>query len=72
MTVLEIASLKRIGKGSKVLLLDNNGGTAKQIAKGLSGRGFRNVFVIDGGYSGWTSQKLQTKLSSTVSFLIML
>ena len=65
-TVLQIASLKRVGKGTKILLLDSNGGTAKGIARGLSGRGFRNVLVISGGYSGWTSQKLQTKLSSSV------
>ena len=67
MTVLEIASLKRVGKGTKLLILDSNGGGAKDIAKGLSARGFRNVFVIQGGYSGWTSSKLQTKNSSSVS-----
>lgn len=66
-TVLEIASLKRVGKGTKILLLDSNGGTSKRIAKELSRRGFRNVLVIDGGFSGWTSQKLQSKLSSSVS-----
>ena len=65
-TVLEIASLKRVGKGTKLLILDSNGGGAKDIAKGLSGRGFRNVFVVQGGYSGWTSSKLQTKNSSSV------
>ncbi|KAK9797734.1 hypothetical protein WJX73_002375 [Symbiochloris irregularis] len=66
-TVLEIASLKRVGKGTKILLLDSNGGTSKRIARDLGGRGFRNVFVVAGGFGGWTGQKLQTKGSSTVS-----
>ena len=64
--MLEIASLKRVGKGTKLLILDSNGGGAKDVAKGLSARGFRNVFVVQGGYSGWTSSKLQTKNSSSV------
>lgn len=68
-TVLEIASLKQVRKGTRILLLDGSGGTSKRIAKELSRRGFRNVYVIDGGFSGWTSQKLQTKGSSTVSAL---
>ena len=40
---MQIAALKRIGKGSTVLLLDKNGGTAKAIARELAGRGFRKV-----------------------------
>ena len=64
--MLEIASLKRVGKGTKILLLDSNGGTSKRIARELGRRGFRNVLVISGGFNGWTSQKLQTKLSGSV------
>ena len=44
--MLEVASLKRVGKGTKILILDSNGGGAKDIARGLSGRGFRNVFIV--------------------------
>ena len=46
MTILEVASLKRVGKGTKILILDSNGGGAKDVARGLSGKGFRNVFVV--------------------------
>ena len=65
-TVLQIAALKKVSKGTRVLLLDRNGGGAKAIARELTRRGFRKVFVVQGGFSGWTSSKLQTKLSSTV------
>lgn len=64
-TVLQIAALKKVSKGTRMLLLDRNGGSAKAIARELSRRGFRRVFVIQGGFSGWTSSKLQTKLSSS-------
>lgn len=64
-TVLQIAALKKVSKGTRVLLLDRNGGSAKAVARELSRRGFRRVFVIQGGFSGWTASKLQTKLSSS-------
>ena len=67
MTVLQIAALKKVKKGTTVLLMDKNGGGAKAIARELSGRGFRRVFVISGGFQGWTGSKLQTRLSSSVS-----
>ena len=63
--MLQIAALKKVSKGTRVLLLDRNGGGAKAIARELTRRGFRKVFVVQGGFSGWTSSKLQTKLSST-------
>eukprot|EP00891_Asterochloris_glomerata_P003777 jgi/Astpho2/3777/Aster-08335 len=66
-TAMQIAALKRIGKSSTVLLLDKNGGTAKAIARELASRGFSKVFVIQGGFSGWTSSKLQTRYTSSVS-----
>ncbi|KAK9843352.1 hypothetical protein WJX74_010836 [Apatococcus lobatus] len=67
MTVLQIAALKKVNKGTTVLLMDKNGGGAKAVAKELSGRGFRRIFVINGGFQGWTGSKLQTRLSSSVS-----
>ena len=61
-TALEISYLKRVGKSSKVLLIDKNGGGgAKQVAKELGKLGFRNVFVVTGGFGGWTSSKLQIR-----------
>ena len=66
MTVLQIASLKKVKKGSRVLLMDKNGGVAKDIAKALTKRGYKRVFVISGGFSGWQSSKLQTRNSTSV------
>lgn len=52
-TALQIAALKRIGRGSKVLLLDRFGNTSKQVAKELSRRGFGRVFVVQGECWVW-------------------
>eukprot|EP00892_Ulva_mutabilis_P007548 jgi/Ulvmu1/5165/UM021_0182.1 len=61
-TALEIQALKRVNKGTKILLMDKNGsGTAKAVAKELAGLGFGNAFIIAGGFQGWTSSKLQVK-----------
>jgi len=66
MTVLQIAALKKVKKGTKVLLMDKNGSVAKDVAKGLNSKGYKKVFVISGGFNGWTSSKLQTRGSSSV------
>lgn len=66
MTILQIAALKKVKKGSRILLLDKNGSVAKDIAKGLNARGYKKVYVVDGGFNGWTSSKLQTRGSSSV------
>lgn len=61
-TALEIQALKRVNKGTKILLLDKNGnGASKDVAKELANLGFANAFVISGGFQGWTSSKLQVK-----------
>lgn len=63
-TALQIASLKRLGKGSKIILLDRNGSSSKAIAKELSRRGFGKVFVVEGGFdgrNGWVGSKLLVK-----------
>ena len=65
-TVLQIAALKKVTRGTRILLLDRNGGAAKAIARELSRRGFRRTYVVQGGFSNWTSSKLQTKLSGSV------
>lgn len=49
-TALQIAALKKIGRGSKVLLLDRFGTTSKAVAKELSRRGFGRVYVVAGGW----------------------
>jgi len=46
-TVLSIAALKKVSKGTRVLLLDRNGAQSKQIAKALAKKGFKKVITAD-------------------------
>ena len=41
--MLSIAALKKVSKGTRILLLDRNGGQAKIIAKALAKKGFKKV-----------------------------
>ena len=66
-TALQIAALKRLSKSSPIYLMDRNGGMAKAVARELAGRGFKNVYVISNGFSGWARDRLGVKPSSTVS-----
>ena len=67
-TALQVASLKRLGKGTRILLMDRNGGgAAKAIARELRSLGFKRVFVVVGGFSGWAGSKLKTRMATTVS-----
>ena len=45
MTVLSIAALKKVSRGTRILLLDRNGGQSKVIAKALSKKGFKKVLL---------------------------
>lgn len=67
-TALQIAALKRIGRGTKVLLLDRFGNTSKAVARELARRGFGRTYVITGGFdgrSGWVQSKLLVKPTAT-------
>ena len=66
-TAMQIAALKRLGKGTTIYIMDKNGGVSKAVAKELAARGFKSVFVMKGGFSGWMKDKLGTKLSTSVS-----
>ena len=57
---LKISSLKGVKKSTKVILLDQSGGSAKKLAKSLSKLGFGNVFTVKGGFSAWSRQGLAT------------
>eukprot|EP00879_Flechtneria_rotunda_P001047 GHRR01001184.1.p1 GENE.GHRR01001184.1~~GHRR01001184.1.p1 ORF type:complete len:429 (+),score=162.31 GHRR01001184.1:83-1288(+) len=68
-TALQIAALKRIGKGTKVLLLDRFGNTSKTVAKELSRRGFGRVYIVSGGFdgrAGWVQSKLLVKPTASM------
>ncbi len=68
-TALQVAALKRLGKSTRILLLDRNGGGgAKGVARELAGSlGFKRVYVVAGGFGGWVGAKLKTRLASSVS-----
>mmetsp|Transcript_42307 Transcript_42307/g.135412 ORF Transcript_42307/g.135412 Transcript_42307/m.135412 type:complete len:82 (+) Transcript_42307:609-854(+) len=51
-TALIASNLKKLNKGTTVLILDDKGGRAVRVAKALAGRGFGNVKVIKDGFSG--------------------
>ncbi len=64
MTALQIAALKRVSRGTRVILLDRYGSSAKDVAKELARRGFGKVFVVSGGFDGrggWVQSKLLVK-----------
>lgn len=48
----EINALKKIGKGSTLLLLDGRGAQSRAVAKALGAKGYRRAFVVSGGFKG--------------------
>ncbi|GIL47528.1 hypothetical protein Vafri_4328, partial [Volvox africanus] len=63
-TALQIASLRRIGTGSKVILLDRYGPQAEAVARELAKKGYSRVYIVSGGFdgrAGWIQSKLQIK-----------
>ena len=64
LTALKVASLKGVKRGTKVLILDNNGGSdATKVAKALAAQGFGKAFVAQGG-SGWLGERATTPSSA--------
>lgn len=66
-TALKISSLKRLGKGSKIIIIDQNGDSAKLVAQSLSALGLKKVWIVkDGmeGGSGWIQSQLGTEEAS--------
>ncbi|GJN22144.1 hypothetical protein PR202_gb09683 [Eleusine coracana subsp. coracana] len=62
-TALKISYLKRIGKGSNVIIMDSYSDSAKIVARTLSSVGFKNCWVMFGGFSGrkgWAQSRLGT------------
>lgn len=58
-TALKIGSLKGVSKGKRIVIMDKDGRLAKKVAKELSKRGFKNVYVMKGGFNyGWFSARL--------------
>lgn len=67
-TALQVSALKRVTRNSTVLLLDRTGSGAVAVARALTAKGYRKVYVIAGGMdgrSGWLASKLQIKPAAT-------
>ncbi|CAD6249638.1 unnamed protein product [Miscanthus lutarioriparius] len=60
---LKISYLKKIGKGSNVVIMDSYNDVSKTVAKTLNSVGFKNCWVMAGGFSGrkgWAQSRLGT------------
>ncbi|EES05589.1 hypothetical protein BDA96_04G268000 [Sorghum bicolor] len=60
---LKISYLKKIGKGSNVIIMDSYNDVSKTVAKTLNSVGFKNCWVMAGGFSGrkgWAQSRLGT------------
>ena len=49
----QIASLTRLNKETKIIILDNRGECAKEVARAVCAAGFRRAYIVDGGYKAW-------------------
>ncbi|KAK2411486.1 calcium sensing receptor, chloroplastic [Trifolium repens] len=60
---LKISYLKKINKGSNVVILDSYSDSAKIVARTLTGLGFKNTWIVGDGFSGgkgWLQSRLGT------------
>ncbi|XP_040997252.1 calcium sensing receptor, chloroplastic [Juglans microcarpa x Juglans regia] len=63
MAALKISYLKKINKGSNIVILDSYSDSAKTVAKALTTLGFKNCWIVAGGFSGsrgWLQSQLGT------------
>ncbi|OVA06443.1 Rhodanese-like domain [Macleaya cordata] len=60
---LKISNLKRINKGSNIVIMDSYSDTAKIIARALTSLGFKNCWIMADGFAGgkgWLQSRLGT------------
>lgn len=63
MLALKISYLKRVNKGSNIVIMDSYAGNAKVVARALTSLGFKNSWVMTDGFSGsrgWLQSRLGT------------
>ncbi|CAN1159143.1 Calcium sensing receptor, chloroplastic [Linum perenne] len=61
LAALKISYLKKINKGSNIIILDSYSDSAKMVARTLTNLGFKNCLVIGDGFSGgrgWLQSRL--------------
>ncbi|EFJ14410.1 hypothetical protein SELMODRAFT_445878 [Selaginella moellendorffii] len=64
LAAIKISALKRVNKGTNLVILDSTGNISKVVAKSLSGLGFKSTWtVLDGfdGSRGWLQNRLGTE-----------
>lgn len=66
-TALQIAAIKKLSKKSVLYIMDKGDNRSKAVAKRLAAKGFKNVFVMKGGFSAWQRERLPTQLAASVS-----
>eukprot|EP00850_Spirogloea_muscicola_P017615 SM000153S01604 [mRNA] locus=s153:292443:295279:+ [translate_table: standard] len=74
LTAIKISSLKRVTKGSKLIIIDSNGSMSKWVAKSLSALGYKKAYIVrDGveGGKGWIQSRLETEPYNQSSFEIL-
>lgn len=60
---LKISYLKKINKGTNIVILDSYSDSAKIVARTLTGLGFKNTWIVGDGFSGgkgWLQSRLGT------------
>ncbi|CAN6457367.1 unnamed protein product [Victoria cruziana] len=60
---LKISYLKRVNRGTNIVIMDSYSDTSKTVAKLLTGLGFKNCWVLADGFSGgrgWLQSRLGT------------
>lgn len=63
LVALKISYLKKINKGSNIVIMDSYSDSAKTVAKTLTSLGFKNCWIMTDGFSGgrgWLQSKLGT------------
>ncbi|XP_009762078.1 calcium sensing receptor, chloroplastic [Nicotiana sylvestris] len=63
LVALKISYLKKINKGSNIVIMDSYSDSAKTVAKTLTSLGFKNCWIMTDGFSGgrgWLQSRLGT------------
>lgn len=55
---IKISALKKLNKGSKIIIIDESGAVAKSVARVLKDLGFKNSYCVVGGFKGWVQSRL--------------
>ncbi|KAL4436752.1 hypothetical protein ABPG75_003891 [Micractinium tetrahymenae] len=62
---LEAAALAKVGGGTKVIVMDERGESAKGLARALRAAGVRRPYVLAGGFRGWAAAGLAVRQSAS-------